>query len=139
MPGRRASASGVKIHRSYTIAELATCCGVHRNTVRHWMKHGLEPLDTSRPLLLHGASIRVFLSKQRSSRKRPCPPGTLYCFRCRLPRKPALDMVDFVPMSERSGNLRALCEVCETIVHRRARRADLPRIMPDCTIQFEEG
>jgi hypothetical protein len=138
MPGRRASASGVKIHRSYTIAELATCCGVHRNTVRHWMKNGLEPLDHSRPLLFHGATVRAFVGGQRASRKRSCPPGTLYCLRCREPRKPALGMVDLLPITEHSGNLRALCEVCETILHRRARRADLPRIMPDCTIQIVE-
>lgn len=138
MPRRRASACGVKIHRSYTIAELATCCAVHRNTVRHWMKLGLEPLDSSRPLLLHGATVKAFLGKQRASRKRPCPPGMFYCLRCREPRKPALGMVDFVPITEHSGNLHGLCEVCETVIYRRARQADLTRIMPDCIIQIVE-
>lgn len=139
MPGRRASPARVKIHRSYTIAELAECCGVHRNTVRHWLTKGLEPLKGLRPLLFHGAAVRSFLAKQRASRRRPCPPGHLYCLRCRVPRQPALGMMDYVPMKEHSGNLRGLCEVCETVIHRRARRVDLARIMPDCTVQILEG
>lgn len=139
MPGRRASPNRVKIHRSYTIAELAECCGVHRNTVRYWLNTGLEPLQGLRPLLLHGAAVRAFLNKQRASRRRPCPPGHLYCLRCRIPRQPALGMVDYVPKTEHIGNLRALCTACETVIHRRARQVDLPRIMPDCTVQIVEG
>jgi hypothetical protein len=30
-----------KIHRNYTVAEIATLYTVHRNTVREWIKHGL--------------------------------------------------------------------------------------------------
>jgi len=71
----------VKLHRSYTVPELALCCGVHKNTVRHWQAKGLEPVDSSRPALFQGATVRAFLAKAKASRKRPCPPGTLYCLR----------------------------------------------------------
>jgi len=35
--------------------------------------------------------------------------------------------------------LRALCESCEAIMHRRVREADIAKVMPDCTVQFAEG
>ena len=139
MPARRVNPNLVKLHRSYSVDELARCLDVHKNTVRHWQAKGLEPIDKGRPLLFQGATVRDFLTKRNSSRKKPCPPGTLYCFRCRAPRTPALGMVDFVAMRPSSGNLRALCEHCETIMHRRVRDAEIAKVMPGCTVQFVQG
>jgi hypothetical protein len=139
MVARRANPKRVKLHRSYSISELALCCGIHKNTVRHWQAKGLEPVDSSRPTLFHGGTVRAFLAKAKASRKRPCPPGTLYCLRCRVPRQPALGMVDFVPISASSGNLRAICAHCETVMHRRTRSDDLGKVMPDRTVQITKG
>jgi hypothetical protein len=139
VPTQGSNPNRVKLHRSYSVSELAACLGVSSNTVRHWQRNGLAPIDKVRPVLFQGAVVRAFLSLRNAARKRPCPPGTLYCFRCRAPRKPALDMVDFVPINDLSGNIRALCDTCGTMMHRRARKAALPTIMPDCDIQFVEG
>jgi len=119
MTTRRASPQSVKLHRSYSVPELAACVGVHKNTVRHWQRDGLAPIDKGRPVLFQGASVRAFLAKRSASRKQPCPPGTLYCFRCRLPRPPALGMVDCIAATGVSGNFRAICETYDTIMHRR--------------------
>ena len=35
----------VKIHRSYTVEEAAGSLGVHKNTVREWVKVGLPTSD----------------------------------------------------------------------------------------------
>ncbi len=45
MPEKRVNPNRVRLHRSYSVAELADCCGVHRNTVRNWRDKGLEPID----------------------------------------------------------------------------------------------
>lgn len=139
MPANRVNPNRVKLHRSYSIEELARCLGVHKNTVRQWQREGLAPIDGGRPMLFHGEAIRSFLAKRNASRKQPCTPGTLYCFRCRSPRAPALGMVDFVLMRPGSGNIRALCECCETIMFRRVREADITKVMPDCTVQIAQG
>lgn len=139
MPARRVNPNVVKLHRSYSVDELARCFDVHKNTVRHWQAKGLEPIDKGRPVLFQGAAVRDFLGNRNASRKQACPPGTLYCFRCRSPRAPALGMVDLVPMRPGSGNLRALCECCETIMHRRIREADIAKIMPGCIVQLAQG
>jgi hypothetical protein len=31
----------VKIHRNYSVEEIARLCGKHKNTVRAWLKDGL--------------------------------------------------------------------------------------------------
>ena len=139
MPARRVDPRRIKLNRSYEVAELAACCGVHKNTVRHWQRAGLKPLDDQRPIMFHGTAIRAFLSSRKASRKRPCPAGTLYCFRCRAPRPPAPGLVEFVAINALSGNIRATCATCGTTMHRRARKLALAAILPRRAIQFAEG
>lgn len=128
-----------KKHRSYTIRELADLLGVHKNTVRNWQREGLGAIDDNRPLLFQGETVSAFLKKRRASRKRTCPDGTLYCVSCREPRRPAMAMVDYIPMRETSGNLRGICETCETIIHRRIRFADIEAKMPGCEVKISQA
>lgn len=139
MATRRHDPRVVKLHRAYDVAELAARLGVHRNTVRHWQSLGLEPLDGARPVLFHGSTVRSFLIKRNNNRKSPCGPGTLYCLKCRSPRRPAIGLVEYVPISATGGNLRAFCEECETLMHRRASKASLATIMPGCDVQIAEA
>lgn len=139
MAARRVNPRAVKLHRSYSVPELAACLGVHKNTVRNWQRDGLKPIDGARPMLFLSEAVRAFLLARNASRKRPCGPGTLYCFRCREPRPPALCMVDFVSINDRSGNIRAICATCVTVMHRRASKAALASILPDCDVQFVEA
>lgn len=140
MPVRRANnPNAVKLHRSYNVGELAALLQVHKNTVRNWQRQGLEPLDASRPVLFQGTTVRAFLGKRRASRKAPCSQGTLYCFRCREPRPPALGMVDFIPLSHKAGNIRAICATCGTVMNRRAPLAALAAIMPGCDVQITQA
>lgn len=139
MAARRIDPRVIKLNRTYDVAELAARIGVHRNTVRFWQREGLKPLDGSRPILFHGSIVRDFLGTRNRRRKSPCPPGTLYCFKCRLPRPPALGMVDYVPITAIGGNVRAICETCETVMYRRARRASLAVVMPGCDVQMVQA
>ena len=139
MPARRASPQRVKLHRPYSATELAACLGVHKNTVRHWQANGLEAIGRGRPILFDGATVRAFLAKRKASRRRPCPPGTIYCFRCRKPQPPALGMVEFSTGKGPSGNLSALCGECGTVMHRRARAAALAAIMPNLEVQIRQA
>jgi len=137
--GKRASPRAIKLHRTYSVEEAARTLGVHKNSVRGWQRDGLTPIDNARPILFLGRDLRAFLERRSTSRKCPCHPGTLYCFRCREPRAPALGMVDWTPINDRTGNLKALCGTCETIMHRRARRDALAKIMPGLHVQIAEG
>ena len=139
MPARRVNPHLVKLHRSYAVGELAERLSVHKNTVRQWQRDGLKPIDGGRPVLFQGGAVRAFLQRRNAARRRPCPPGTFYCFRCREPRPPAGGMVDFLALNARSGNLRALCETCDAFMHRRVRRDALAAVMPGLAVQMGEA
>jgi hypothetical protein len=117
-----------KIHRNYTVEEIASLFGVHRNTVRQWIKRGLPTCDDKRPMLVLGRDLVAFLHARRAKHKRTCPPGELYCFRCRASRAAAGDMADYQPLTETQGNLIAICAECETLMYRRVSLARLEQV-----------
>jgi hypothetical protein len=138
MGTRRINPNLIKVHRTYDVFELAACCGVHKNTVLHWRDAGLAPIDAIKPILFHGAIVREFLRARNAARKRPCGPGKLYCFRCRTPRAPAFGLLEYVPITAKSGNVRAFCETCEAIMHRRVPLSAMAVTMPNLDVQFSE-
>ena len=117
-----------KIHRNYTVEEVAVVFGVHRNTVREWVKRGLPTNDDRRPMLILGADLVAFLRARRVKNKRTCRPGELYCFGCRAPKAAAGDMADYQPLTATLGNLIAMCADCETIMYRRVSLAKLAHV-----------
>jgi hypothetical protein len=121
----------IKLHRAYTVDELARQTGTHKGTVRRWISAGMATIDDRRPLLVSGREAKRFLAERIAKRKRPCAPGEFYCFKCRQPRKPAEGMVDRVSTSGASVNLQGLCPVCATIMHKRASMKRLSAIERD--------
>ena len=85
----------VKIHRSYTVEEIAELFAIHKNTVRNWVKSGLSTSDDKRPMLILGIDLAAFLQARRTKNKRPCRPGEIYCVRCRAPKFPAASMAEY--------------------------------------------
>jgi plasmid maintenance system antidote protein VapI len=109
----------VKIHRPYTVEELAAALGVHKHTVRRWIRQGLCPIDSGRPTVLRGHVVRAFLDGRRAKAKRPCAPGEIYCFKCRAPKTPAGKVADLEITQSSVGRLVAICETCGTMLYRR--------------------
>lgn len=109
-----------KLHRSYTIAEAAELLGIHRNTVRNWIKAGLPVVCCGRRQLILGWQLRDFLAQRQALRRRACGPGQLYCLRCREPRKPRQGSVHWVETTQPTVNLTALCGTCGARMNRRS-------------------
>lgn len=114
---RRYNHRRVKIHRSYSVAEVAKLLGVNKLTVTRWIARGLPLIERKRPYLIHGSDLRMFLLANRPARQ-PCGPGEIYCLRCRAPRRPAADMVDYLPRTSKVGVLRGICPTCDVLIHR---------------------
>lgn len=105
-----------KKNRNYTTYEIARMAGVHRNTVRRWIRDGrLAAIKDHKPMLILGADAVEFEQSLRK-RKNPCALDELFCFACRVPRKPAFDTVEYHVMNDRFGTLRALCSECATVI-----------------------
>jgi len=119
VPATRPNPRLAKIHRNYTVDEIAKLYGVHRNTVRAWIGKGLPTTDQRKPLLVKGDHLAAFLQARRVANKRPCGPGEIYCLRCREPRQPAGGAVRYHPLTPTQGNLVGQCSVCSARVNRR--------------------
>jgi len=109
----------VKIHRNYSVEEIADLFRTHKNTVRNWQKNGLAAIDDRRPMLFYGQTLAAFLKAKKAKNKRPCKVGEIYCIRCRTPKKPAGDMAEYQPVTATVGNLVAICPDCELMMNRR--------------------
>ena len=136
---KRINPRRAKLHWSYSVTELAERLDVHKHTVRGWIKKGLPVIDGAKPTLITGSDFQAWWGKQRKAGKRPCQPGQMYCFRCREPKRPALGMVEYAATNAATGNLKAMCETCETMMHQRARLADLEARMPGMDVQITQA
>lgn len=132
----RLNPNRAKIHRSYTVEEVAILFGVHKNTVRNWIKKGLPVLDDQKPCLILGCELKAFLKTSRQKNKKKCKPDEMYCMSCKLPRKAAANMVDYDPFSSTTGRLIGLCSVCGNIINKFASFESLPEFSKVFDITF---
>jgi hypothetical protein len=136
---RRPNHKLVKIHRNYKVEEVAILFGIHKNTVRTWIKIGLPLCDSKRPALILGRVLAQFLQTQKAKNKRTCKPDEMYCLRCREPQKPIVDMVDYQAITPKVGNLVALCSQCNALMNKRVSFSKLSLIEAQMGITFPQA
>jgi hypothetical protein len=103
------------------------------------VKAGLPICDGKRPMLILGRDLAAFLQARRTSKRRPCQPGELYCVRCRAPKIPAGGMADYQPLTDKFGNLTAICPNCECIMNQRVSLAKLELVHGKMSITFPQA
>ena len=118
----------VKIHRNYTIEEIAALFHLHKNTVRTWVRRGLPVIDTARPMLILGSDLRKYLQLKRKANKTPCKLNELYCVSCKAPKEPALNMAEFKAINEQAGRLIGLCPTCDSVMNKFVSQCKLSEI-----------
>lgn len=126
---------GPRLHQPYLVEDAARAMGVCKGTMRRWIKEGeLRVIDGRRPTMVLGRDLKALAEKRRTKGKQPCPPGWLYCLKCRTPRPPALGRVEFIGGRGRGGNLKARCGTCGTIMNRRCRADRIAAAMPNLDV-----
>jgi excisionase family DNA binding protein len=133
---RRYDLRRVKIHRSYTISEAALLLGVHKHTIIRWIAAGLPLVVSKRPFLIHGSDLRAYLLAQQP-RKQKLRAGEMLCLPCRAPKRPAGDMVDYIPKTPAKGFLRGICPSCDRLIHRLASLATLASVCGDLSVTHQ--
>ena len=127
-----------KIHRNYTVDEVARLFGIHRNTVKEWIKRGLPTSDDRRPMLILGRALESFLESKRAKNKQSCHAGEIYCVRCRKPQTPAGDMAEYQPLTSNLGNLVGICPSCESMMYRRVSLAKLTQVSANLDVTLPQ-
>ncbi len=123
-----------KIHRSYTVEEVALLLEVHKRTVRNWIIKGLTVCDDKRPLLILGTDLRLFLQQQRQENKRKCKPSELYCLKCREPRLPDQNTLEFIEETNTKGRVIAACSVCNSRMNKYFKLENITSIQSDIAV-----
>jgi hypothetical protein len=133
---RRPNPRLVKLHRNYSVEEVARLFAVHKNTVRSWLKQGLTAIDDRRPTLILGRELSRFLVERRQKAKQTCGPGRIYCIACRAPKVPAGKMAECTPTGPLAGNVRGICPDCDRLIYRRVNLAKIDAVRGDLEITF---
>jgi excisionase family DNA binding protein len=119
----------IKRHRVYTVAEAAEALGLHRESVRRWIKVGRLAAETARkPWLIEGEVLKDFLGARRREGRCRLALAQIYCLRCRAARIPDGRLADFTLRSQGAGMLTGLCPDCGAAMHKTVRRIDLETI-----------
>lgn len=119
----------------YSIADITALLDVHKNTVRQWIRDGLCPIDSNRPILVHGSVLKRFLQDRRSSTKSPCQMNEFYCLKCRAPRMPWAGVIDVTIRTPRLFNVHAICAVCDKPIHKAAGQDKLIKMLETLSVQ----
>ncbi len=120
--------------RCYDVCEVAELHSVSKGTVRAWLKAGLDPIDDHRPMLIQGARLNAFIAARRAKSKQASPPGFIHCFKCRAPRRPRPETVEFRAAEHGAGMLRGRCETCGTTMNRRTNPAQIAAVLPGIAV-----
>jgi hypothetical protein len=129
----------VKVHRSYTVGEVARLFGAHKNTVRNWLREGLPKVDDRRPVLILGRQLASFVHARRQHRRQRCATDELFCFTCRKPRRSLAGSAEYLPTTAGTGNLKALCSHCGTRMYRRVSLRRLAASVGDLRVALPEA
>jgi len=127
-----------KIHRNYTVEEVASLYDVFKGTVRAWIKAGLPVICDKRPMLILGSDLAAFHQARRTKNKQKCKPGEMYCVCCRAPKKPAGNMAEYQIITEKIGNLVAICPECDKIMNRRVNLSKLVHVCGEIDITLPQ-
>jgi len=113
--------------------------GVHKNTVRAWLKAGLDPIDHRRPTVVLGRQLSSFLHARREARRQRCGAGQFYCVRCRAPRTSAASKAWYLPITTVSGNLSGICSDCGTRMYRRVALHKIAAVAGDLDVTMPQA
>jgi hypothetical protein len=106
----------VKATWPYTVQEIATLFGVHKNLISRWLGQGLAADRSRRPYLIRGDELVRFLTARQEARRHKCAATEFFCFRCRAARSTYLNIVDVKIQSPTRFRVTGLCSICSTPV-----------------------
>ena len=125
---KRINPNRVKINRNYTVMDVSETLGVHPKTVRNWIRAGLSVIDESRPLLIQGADLKLYLKQKRKTYLHKCELNEMYCFKCNRPTEPSINSLEFIAKPAGMGQMTGRCGECGKRVNKYVSWSDINQI-----------
>jgi integrase len=96
----------------YSVEDLMNLYAVTANTVSNWVRDGLLPSDSQRPLLFQGASVTHFHQQKRAQASFKLAANQFRCWTCQMPVQPSFERVTFGTARNGRGMCFATCPQC---------------------------
>ena len=130
MSRRLYSHKRVRYWYAYDIDEVCTLyadLGLHPQTVRKWIKNGLDTIDAGKPALIYGQQLIAYLKKNNQANKCKTTFDEFYCMACQDARP--------VYQSRISANqkaaflqVQAVCRECKSRMFKNYKLADFSKL-----------
>jgi len=118
----------IKETLNYSINDIAQLFGLHKRTVQHWIKEGLEKIDNRKPFLVLGKDLKGFLKEKQGKRKKKCKENEIYCCKCREARRSWENLVDIRIINKKMLLIVGICDQCGKGINRLAGINNIPKI-----------
>ena len=96
----------------YSVEDLMNLYSVTANTVSNWIRDGLLPSDSQRPLLFQGASVTHFHQQKRAKASFKLAADEFRCWTCQMPVQPSVERMTFGTARNGRRMCFATCPQC---------------------------
>ena len=118
----------IKKNRNYTVVDVKEALGAHPKTVRNWIHAGLLVIDETRPLLIQGADLKVFLQQKRTRYQYRCELKEMPCLKCSGPKVPSINSVQFITEPPSKTQMKGRCHECGCKVNKLVSEGNINQI-----------
>lgn len=125
----------IRISHVYTVEDVAKIFNFKPRTIFNWIKKGCPTLDGSKPPLIDGSELKIWLTEFWKARKYPCGPGQLFCCKCHKAQLPASGSLKLTLDTATKIKITANCQDCGTLQSRCASLSKLDQIQSEFNLQ----
>lgn len=109
---KRFNPNRIKINLSYTVMDISEVLGSNPKTIRNWIRVGLPVIDESRPLLIQGADLKLYLKQKYKTYLHHCELNQMYCFGCKEAKEPNVESLHFIAKPAGMAQMTGCCREC---------------------------
>lgn len=112
---------------------------LHHQTIRGWIKSGeLEAIST-RPILIYGAVLKVFIQNRNQAHKNCLEFNQIKCVKCKVSSVPQNNEINIKKNKNGSLKVEAFCPVCHSTPLRFYKQTEYEQLKETFTIKKPEA
>lgn len=115
------------------ICALFSDLGLHPQTIRKWIKNGLNTTDAGKPALVYGQDLIAYLKKNNNANKCKTAFVHLYCMKCQDARPVFRNQIS-VEQKSQFLKVQGACRGCKKPMFKNYKLSDFPALRKKFTL-----